>query len=442
MKTEKTRRGAAMLLFCGWLVYFAAIAGRMNYSASMVAIIEATGATKDSAGLVASFFFFAYGAGQLVNGLLCKRYNTRYAILGALTVSAACNIGLPFCSGVETMKFVWMVNGMAQSVLWSSLIKIQSEYLTDKELDLCVVLMGTTTVCGTFFSYGFSALFVALGDWRITFYVASGVIAVAAAAWFFGVGYTERKLVKTEQTQKQRTQSKDKKTRRLVWICIGAVVVFAVVNGFIKDSLNTWVPTLLKETYSLETYFSIILTLVLPVISFFGVFGARLIRRRLPNDIFICGLFYTIGAGALALLLWLYTRNLAVTVILFGLISCLMSGINSCITSAVPFAMRMLGPSGLFAGIIDTACYVGSTLASYLTGYVADNSGWNAVIVMLLACSAVAAVAALVFSRYWKKRMLPLVFAQHNNNIRESAEAPIAPEENDVISDDINKEEA
>ena len=77
-----SRKCAVLLLFLSWLAYTAGNVGRMNYAASIVAIIEETGAAKTAAGLVSSFFFFAYGAGQFVNGLLCHKYNSRLFIFG------------------------------------------------------------------------------------------------------------------------------------------------------------------------------------------------------------------------------------------------------------------------------------------------------------------------------------------------------------------------
>lgn len=70
---EYSRKCVILLLFLSWLAYTAGNVGRMNYAASMVAIIKETGAAKTTAGLVSSFFFFAYGAGQLINGLLCHK---------------------------------------------------------------------------------------------------------------------------------------------------------------------------------------------------------------------------------------------------------------------------------------------------------------------------------------------------------------------------------
>lgn len=76
----------------------------MNYAASMVAIIEETNAAKTAAGLVSSFFFFAYGAGQLINGLLCHKYNSRLFIFGSLVLASIANLCMPFCSSVSAMK--------------------------------------------------------------------------------------------------------------------------------------------------------------------------------------------------------------------------------------------------------------------------------------------------------------------------------------------------
>ena len=66
------------IIFICWLAYTAAYIGRLNFNASIVAIISDLGVTKADAGLVSSCFFFAYGAGQLINGILSKKYNAKF----------------------------------------------------------------------------------------------------------------------------------------------------------------------------------------------------------------------------------------------------------------------------------------------------------------------------------------------------------------------------
>ncbi len=410
MEDKKTRKCVGLLLFLSWLAYTAANVGRMNYSASMVAVIEETGAAKDSAGLVASFFFFAYGAGQLVNGLLCKRYRTRIAVFAALAASAAANLALPFCPGVEVMKYVWLGNGIVQSLLWSSLVKLQSEYLSDRDVGKSIIVMSTTTAAGTFIAYGLSALFVAFVGWRPTFYFAGGLLLAAAVLWFFGVGYVQKNLPKFEVKKAELpVNERGKGSKKTVYVALAFIFLFAVANGFIKDGVTAWVPNLLKETYGLETYFSIILTLILPLISILGAVAARLVHRKLPNDVLLCGLFYLAGGGITGLIVWLLTKSLAATIILFALVSCSMAAINNVITSSMPFRLRTVGDSGAYAGVINTFCYVGSTLSSYLLGAMADRNGWNTVIILLLAVASATGVIATAFSPFWHKKISPLI---------------------------------
>ena len=405
-----SRKCVALLLFLGWLAYTAGNIGRMDYTASMVAIIDETGASKNTAGLVASFFFFAYGAGQLVNGLLCHKYNSRLFIFGSLVLAAIANFCMPFCQSVETMKWLWLLNGIVQSVLWSSIVKLQSEYLNEKDIGKSILIMSTTTAAGTFIAYGLSALNVAFFSWKITFYIAAALLAASSAAWLWGVGYVQKKLPKFEVKKTVNISSDGKKKIPApIIISLSFVFLFAAVNGFVRDGINTWVPNLLKEVYDLKSYFSIMLTLLLPLISISGAYFAKLIYKKLPNDMLVNGIFFVFGGGVCALILWLYTYTLGFTVAMFAVVACCMSAAQNIITSAVPFRLRTVGNSGLFAGVINTFCYIGSTVASFLLGTLAETGGWNMVILLLLILSLAIGVVSMGFAPFWHKKISPLI---------------------------------
>ena len=168
------------IIFICWLAYTAAYVGRLNFNASIVAIISDLGVTKAEAGLVSSFFFFAYGAGQLVNGILSKRYNAKVMIFLSLICSSVFNLLMPVTGSISAMKFIWMGNGIVQSVLWSTLIKTLSDYVSDKKLPKAIVAMSTTVALGTLVAYGLSSLSVNFSTWQTVFYVASAVLIVSA----------------------------------------------------------------------------------------------------------------------------------------------------------------------------------------------------------------------------------------------------------------------
>ena len=52
--------------------------------------------------------------------------------------------------------------------------------------------------------------------------------------------------------------------------------------------------------------------------------------------------------------------------------------------SIVPLYSRDKIDSGLLAGLLNTFCYIGSTLATSILGRIADTKGWNDVFVCIL----------------------------------------------------------
>ena len=70
MKNKKKLENQLILL-C-WLVYTCSYIGRLSYNSNINQIGNEFNLTYGQTGLVTTFFFFAYGIGQVVNGFLCK----------------------------------------------------------------------------------------------------------------------------------------------------------------------------------------------------------------------------------------------------------------------------------------------------------------------------------------------------------------------------------
>ncbi|MBR6620753.1 MAG: MFS transporter [Clostridia bacterium] len=400
MVNSLSNKKSNFLIFLCWAAYTAAYVARLNYNASMVEILSQLGTTKEAAGTVSSFFFFAYGAGQLVNGLLSKKYNTKFSVAIALAASCIINFSMTFCSGIETMKYLWFFNGVFQSVLWSSLIKTLSDNLADSKLSKAVMVMSTTVASGTFTAYGLAALFSALSmKWTTIFYVASAVVGIVAVVWFAGMSSIQKNKAETVQTQKYTTGKLSLTPVFVFGICV--ILVSAVANGFIKDGITTWVPSILKEEFGVPASLSIIVTLLLPVLSIFGASLVKALHKKQKNENILNGIFY-FAAMLLAglIILTINIKSVVLTLALFGGIACLMAAVNNVITSVVPLYSRDKIDSGLSAGLLNTFCYVGSTLATSLLGKIADTKGWNDVFICILlftvAAFGVCAVSAII----------------------------------------------
>ena len=130
---------------------------------------------------------------------------------------------------------------------------------------------------------------------------------------------------------------------------------------------------------------SILLTLVLPVLSVCGTVLAVNLHKKINNFITLSTVLYGMAFILLMIVIIFINKNaIVLTIGCFGIISCLMAGVNNIITSMVPLEMKNRVNSGKLAGILNGFCYVGSTISAFGLGVIADNFDWMAVFVTLL----------------------------------------------------------
>lgn len=379
------------IIFICWLAYAAAYIGRLNYAASIVAVISEMGITKAEAGLVSSFFFFAYGIGQLVNGILSKRYNSRIMVFLSLFISSGLNLAMPLCSDISMMKYIWLVNGAVQSVLWSTLIKTISVHVSDKKISTAIVVMSTPTAAGTLGAYGLSALFVKFFTWRTTFYVASVVLLITSVVWFVLYGNEEPAKKVVEKTAEEK-----KKISSVMVMCLAVIALSGIANGFIKDGINTWLSSVLYEEFGVSQSFSILLTLLLPLVSMIGATFVAKIHTKMTSHSGMDALFFGITSVMFGgIMMALKIHSIVLMMILFICVACLMAMVNNVITSVFPLDSRKVLGSGFLAGLLNTFCYVGSTITSYSLGAVSQSGGWNKVFIIMFAACAAATIVSL-----------------------------------------------
>lgn len=401
-----SRRKQFVLIILCWAAYTIAYLGRYSYNSNGVPIKRFYGVENDEFSLATTFFFFAYGAGQIINGLLCRRYPMKYAIAFSLIISAAINLsvflGLPF----YLIKYAWLINGICQSVLWSSLMRILSCYLDADRMKTAVIAMSTTVSIGTFLAYGASALFALFDGFVFSFLLAAVSMAAVGTAWLFTYGaITENTRLENAETVSddvKETEGSGNGTPISGLLAMLAVFgLFAVVTNFVKDGLTTWVPLILNEKYGLNDSLSIILTLVLPLFAIFGAVVAVWLNRRVRDHSDLVGvLFFFASACVAGIVILLKTELWYAVLALFGAVNMFAHGSNNVITSIMPLYVGKKYNAGLVAGVLNGACYVGSTASQYVIAAIATASGWNTVMItLLLCCIAATAASVLLFAR-------------------------------------------
>ncbi len=383
---KHTQKSSVLIIALSWLAYTVAYTGRLNFNAYIEPIRDQLGATKTELGLVSSFFFFSYGAGQFIHGILSKKYNTRYSVAAALLGSAGANIAMTLCASPASMKYVWLFNGFFQSILWSSVVKTLSQRLDDNMLPKAIVVMGTPPAIGTFLAYGISALLSSVGvSYKTAFIVPAAILAFSGIAWFILSGSAQ----KTEEENPAVIPPEREKFKLTPAFIVTAVLLAfaAISNGFIKDGVTTWTPSILRESYGMKESLSILITVILPLIAVAGAWFSTYLHKLQKNtSVLNSGLYLAEAVILFSVMLTAKSASLkspVLLILLFSVSAMLMSAVNNVITSIIPLYMRDKMESGLLAGVLDTFCYVGSTLSTGLLGFISDKSSWNGVFLTL-----------------------------------------------------------
>ena len=399
--------GAYLLIFLSWVVYSASYLGKVNYSANITQIVDYYQISKAEAGIVPSFFFFAYSVGQVVNGIFCKKYNIKWMVFFSLFTSAIINLIVALTPDFNIIKWLWMLNGFMLSILWPTLVRLLSGALPQKDLGKSSVVMGTTVAAGTLVIYGLSSVFAMFDMFKLSFYTAAFTDMIVAVLWIvfykkaFNSAYEEKfkeAIIHNDEPNKEKFIENSGAGNKIFYITISVLCLYAVIVNLTKDGLTTWVPSILKENFAMSDSLSILLTLTLPIVAIFGNISALKMHKRIPDYIMHCFLVFVVIGGIIGLIIaGISLTQIAFTLVGLIVVNLMASSLNSLITSIFPIFMREKVNSGLFAGVLNSFCYVGSTISSYGLGLVADNFGWISVFWLLIGCCIFACVVWLIY---------------------------------------------
>lgn len=394
-KHEKDNRKAVRsLIWLCWLVYACSYLGKVNYAANITQIEDFYNISHADAGLVSTFLFFSYGVGQFVNGFLCKKYNIKWMIFLSLASSGVINLLVAVIPSFAVIKWLWLINGAALSILWATVVRLLSETLSRRDMAKATVVMGTTVASGTLLIYGLSAVFAAFDVFKMAFICAGIAMPVVAFVWLFALpGVVRRaKTASKEYEEEDRVVAQTSKAAResdisgsVIKLMIAVLAVVAIAVNLINDGLKTWMPAILKENYGLDDSISIILSLALPMVAVFGNFFAVKLHKHIPDFVLQCALAFGLSGAIIALVIGALSLNqFLITIVGFAITCFLVASCNSLITSIFPLFMKDRINSGKIAGVLNGFCYVGSTISTYGLGLIADGSGgWTTVFWLL-----------------------------------------------------------
>jgi OPA family glycerol-3-phosphate transporter-like MFS transporter len=378
-----------------WFSYVIAYTGRLNLSITIPWIEEEFGYSKTSLGLLASSFFTAYASGQLINGILGDRFDTRFFISTGLLCAGLSNVCFGLLTGFPIMLISWFLNGYFQSMLWGPFLRTISDHTPHTVLRRAIAFMATSPAIGYFISYTFAGHLTVSAGWKPAFLAPGSLLIVMGLVWFFFMGRYRRKFNNTRGDEKHEGEYKkeskkdlymkarNSKNNFLSFIIhrkIYLLIILGCFIGAVREGLVLWGPSFFSGYNFMGREKAILVMSFMPLINFFCVtMGGVIMTKKLLDGYHLLLVILAASVSCAGLLnVLLYAEAAAFIPVFYGLMASLFMA-NNIMTGYLPFQFRGEGRVSAAAGIIDSAFYLGAAVSGPLLGAAAGGLGWSGI---------------------------------------------------------------
>lgn len=444
---NKTKRGGLLCALLA-LVYFTSYVTRLDFSAVMAELTaEGTGVlTKTEAGTIGTALFITYGAGQIVSGLLCARFRPERVIAAGFLLTVACNILMPVTAAALPMTAIWAVNGFAQALFWPPIVCLMATHYDEAGYAKCNWVVSVACHAATILVYVAVAACVRFWSWQSVFFGAALFAAAVLAVFLVGFSVFQRGLVSDETLSVQRgtpgatperagagkapasdmqwekspgggvqktlgehaPETTGESTGRIgifrLFLATGTVYIMGgiVLQGFLKDGVQSWLPNFFTETFGLSASGAILSNAVLPLFNILVVSVATwLYRKVFRNEVREALVFFGAVVVFSLLLAVFMGRSAVLCLLLAALITGCAHGVNLCFISFVPRRFAGCGRVAVVSGVLNACTYIGSAASSYGIALIAEHMGWRAALCSFGAVALAGILLCVLASRKW-----------------------------------------
>ena len=258
--------------------------------------------------------------------------------------------------------------------------------------------------------FGCGAL-ISVMEWRSILLLCAGCCVVILAIWeIFNTKLLNEPLVNVD-TRDRKTDKKGSALPGFVFIAIALIMLGIILQGSLRDGVETWTPTILQgENDALGGSAAIILTVVPAIFSMISFSAFDLLHRRVFKNEVTCAAVIFLGATAAALVIYLtnlFVANDSVATVLYitfiSLLTGCMHGINLMLITVVPKRFLKSGMVSTFSGILNACTYIGSAVGVWLFAQISTGGSWEISMFAWIIISAVGSAACLAAVPLWKK---------------------------------------
>ncbi|MDO1447122.1 MFS transporter [Rhodocytophaga aerolata] len=398
-------------LFVGYSGYYIC---RTNLAVATPLIItefSGQGMNKEVMGQIASLGVVFYALGKVVNGILGDFIGGKKVFIIGMVGSVVATIAFGLGTGLAIFFAAWAINRLVQSMGWGGLVKTTANWVAYQAYGRMMALLSLSFLFGDIVAKLLLGQLIKMDiGWRELFFVAAALLTGIACVSFFlvknrpeSVGY-QSPAVNPDNlfTTDEHTEKPQSMKELLLPYFKSLPFLLMLVMSFgltaIREAFNFWIPTYLFESTGFSEGEASQFSAAFPVFGMVSILGAGYLSDTLLKGKrgILIGVACIPIAGVLCLM-GLGLKDEVIPLILISLVGLLVLGPYSFLAGAMSLDMGGRKGAATASGLMDAVGYVGGTLAVWLTGRLAERSGWNSAFIVLAAIAAFTAVAAFVY---------------------------------------------
>ncbi len=399
--TKKEYSKNVIIAVCS-IVYFVSYFARKDFASVMVEMIGAGRIEETLGGLIGTGLFIAYGVGQLISGYLGDKIPPRLLLLIGLFVTGVCNFLMPVIKGGFLFVPVWALNGLAQAMLWPPIVRMLAENLDRERYVTANLIVTSSAHVSTIILYIYAPICFKYFSWKTVFFTASVLSLVAMAVFVLALIFLLPKEQKATQGTPTVEKCDDKDFLRVLykggifWV-FGAIITM----GFLRDGIESWLPTLYAQAFGRPSGESTLLSAILPVFSIISIIVIKLLYKTklFSNETRGASVLFLISSALcvpLSIIVGIDNRVVQIIALLLSALVCAcMHATNFLYISCLPGRFAGLGRSATASGFCNAFTYVGAGIASYGFAVISESFGWNVTVAVWIFVALFGAILSL-----------------------------------------------
>jgi OPA family glycerol-3-phosphate transporter-like MFS transporter len=382
------------VLLLGYIGYYLV---RANMSAAFPLLSKVFGYTNSQLGLIAFYSELSYSAGKFLTGPVADKIGGKKIFLTGMAGGIVMNVVFSQLHTLSLFIIAWSVCRFFLAMGWPGIVKIVSSWYPPEQNGTVMGLISINFQFGGVVATLFAGLLIARGsDWQGLFLYPAAVVSIV---WIWSLFCSKEspqsvypELARAEKA-KETAPTDERSMLEIIKPLLKnpyfrEVLIFSFITTFLRSIFFFWTPKFLVDA-GMGTSSAVIKSGIFPLLGclstiFLGWYTDRHSRNGNRAPILwkmLIGLGISLSAIAFAVGLARIDGNLIV--VLLG---------------AAGFFL--LGPYSMSAG---------GALATWLTGVLSDQLGWEKVFFLLALVSLVAALSALRMSLIFERRLLKTV---------------------------------